>query len=568
VNFTWRARGLMALAALATAAGLLLRQEPLALSGLTIFLWIGLEWANFCFRTLTAEPMFADARRCIGGQSRNSHALVIDRKVEVEIELTVAARLAGLRCVVQDAVPSEIPLAGGSPSLTADVTGAETFTWRYRLRPRIIGKTTLPGLQATISDPQGLFRVQRFIPLRTEVSVLPFLIRPQATVSVLKRQNVQMLPGLHRHRKPGFSTELLGIRDYRSGDPPRSIAWKATARRGKLMTCEYENEAPVRATVLADLSPLQFVGRPGPAGADRVIAAAASVARLLLADGDPVAGLIVSRGEQTWLPHGAGERHLTRLLLRMLSLQTPLSLDDLELDQLTRLAWTCGYRRFPELFDEAVNQPLLGLFVRGRVRRQLARQRQQLSLALAVIYGGPPGLPMRLRFDDRLYRDYCRRLLEDYPGLLDRTLLHGSPRISSADERETTETLCRGLLTGAARSNDNELFVIAGTIPFEAVHRDRLLEAIRVLRAGHHRVVMIDVGADVLTARWEDELARRILSDTRRDAEADRFVEFERRLVRLGGKLARIPDAKLIEKVAAEIEILRMGRTRTTGGVR
>ncbi len=558
MNFTWRARTLLALGAIAAAVGLVWRQEPLALSGLTVFLWVGLEWVHFQFRTLAADPLFRSLTRRIDGQSRPSQVLVIDRPATVEVELHVSPRLKGLRCVVEDAVPREIPLAEGAPVLVADAAGADHWTLRYVLRPRISGRTTLPGLQVTLSDPQGLFRWRRFAPLVQELSVLPFLIRPQATVSVVKRENVQLLPGLHRHRRAGFSTELLGIRDYRSGDPPRSIAWKATARRGKLMTCEYENEAPIRATILADLSPRQFVGRPGPAGADRVIAASASIARLLLSDGDPVAGVIAAGSEQAWLPHGSGERHLSRLLLRLLAFKAPLSLDGLALEDVTHLAWTCAIRRFPELFDSAVNDPQISMFVWGR-RRTLARQREQLSLALAETYRGEPGLSTRLRFDDRLYRDYCRRLLEDHPNLVDRSHLAAPPRLTPEDEQRTIEALSRGLLTGVARANDNELFVFVTTLPALPESRDRLLAATRVARSEHHRVLMVDVGSDETPDRWRDATVRRIVAESR---EADHFAEFERALVRLGGKIARLPDARLIEKVAAEIELLRTGRAR------
>jgi uncharacterized protein (DUF58 family) len=447
--------------------------------------------------------------------------------------------------------------------MMADALGAEQLEWTYTLRPTATRRTGLPGLQVTISDPQGLFRLQRFVPLRQEVTVLPFMVRPQATLSVLKRQNVQLLPGKHRFRRPGLSTELLGIRDYQRGDPPRSIAWKATARLDKLMTCEYESEAPIRSTILADLSPVQFLGRPGAARADRIISACASLARLLLSEGDPLAGLVISRSEQTWLPHGLGERQLSRWLLRLLSYTEPLSLDTLEVNEVTRLAWTCGYRRFPELFDDAVNYARASSFVFGR-RRYHVRQRQQLGLALAQIYGGDLSLPARLLYDDRLYRDYCRRLIEDHPGMVDVAGLYDRPAQARGDERSTVNAMCRGLLTGAAHASDNELFAVVAAVPWEQQNVDLLVDAVRVARAAHHRVLMIDVGSETPAEQFGDPIARETLVESQRRLETERFAELERRLTRLGAKLARLEDARLMEKAAAEVEILRSGRARTS----
>lgn len=561
MNFTWRARSLLALASLALAVGLLFRQEPLAYAGLTVVLWIGLEWANFRWRTLSVREAFI-ARRVIAGQSRGSHALVIDQDAEVCLEVKVARRLSGLRVWLEDAVPHGFSLVEGSPAMVADLAGAETLAWSYTLRPTATRRTGLPGLQAAISDPQGLFRLQRFVPLRQDVTVLPFMVRPQATVSVLKRQNVQLLPGKHRFRRPGLSTELLGIRDYQRGDPPRSIAWKATARLDKLMTCEYESEAPIRSTILADLSPVQFLGRPGAARADRIISACASLARLLLSEGDPLAGLVISRSEQTWLPHGLGERQLSRWLLRLLSYTEPLSLDTLEVNDVTRLAWTCGYRRFPELFDDEINYARASSFVFGG-RRYLVRQRQQLGLALAHLYGGDAALPVRLVFDDRLYRDYCRRLIEDHPGMVDVAGLYVRPAQARGDEPTTIAALCRGLISGAAHASDNELFAIVAAAPREPQHLEQFVEAVRVARAAHHRVLMIDVGSEISAEQFGDPVARQTLIDSQRRQETERFADLERRLTRLGAKLARLDDARLMEKAAAEVEILRSGRARS-----
>ena len=46
--------------------------------------------------------------------------------------------------------------------------------------------------------------------------------------------------------------EIHGLRDYRPGDAPRRIHWKATARRNRLTVKEYEDSAPPRLLLILD----------------------------------------------------------------------------------------------------------------------------------------------------------------------------------------------------------------------------------------------------------------------------------------------------------------------------
>src|SRR5262249_9147075 len=79
---------------------------------------------------------------------------------------------------------------------------------------------------------------------------------------------------------------LLDLRDYLPGDPPKTIAWKVSARRDRLITKEFESEVPVRCTLFVDASnsvrvPSPPVGdgqTPGARNAlDRLVEIAASV---------------------------------------------------------------------------------------------------------------------------------------------------------------------------------------------------------------------------------------------------------------------------------------------------
>src|SRR5204862_3680248 len=101
---------------------------------------------------------------------------------------------------------------------------------------------------------QGFFYQVAFVPGVLLLRVLPPLTDADGLRPGTKRFNLLPPPGTHRLRFPGSGSELLDLRDYLPGDPPRTIAWKVSARRDRLITKEFESEVPVRCTLFVDAS--------------------------------------------------------------------------------------------------------------------------------------------------------------------------------------------------------------------------------------------------------------------------------------------------------------------------
>lgn len=559
---TGRFRSIASLAIAIAACGIMARQEPVMLAGITILLWLGFEWFWFRLRAILTGPPLLSVNRQIAELNERTSTLNLDRAYRVEVEVEAAPWTRGLRLWLLDIVPDHLLQMETSPRHVQDI-GSGRVSWSYQLEPSVVGRTQLPGIQVIVTDPRGLFRRQYFVPATRELTILPFLARPQATHSVLKRNNIQVINGNHRYRRPGFSTELLGIRDYQPGDPPRSIAWKASARLGKMMTCEYENEVPIRSTILCDLSEYQFVGRPGPAVADRVISAAASLARLLLADRDPVGAELIAGNDHVRLNHGSGERHLTRFLQTMLRYCERRQVSsDMELESLIRLIWVAAYRRFPELFDDQINHVGPKLFPLSQPNHLMVTQREQLSFALATLYGDSIGYAERLQHDESEFRRRVRQYMADFP-------LRQAPirRLLDASTQRETETaamsrICLSLNRGVARAKDNELFLILSITPMHFNEINRLADSVRMASAAHHRVIYLDVGTQVPHGGFLDVRASHILAKSRVRGLAEQQQRLQQSLVKYGARISSINDPRLIETVAEEVELLRSGRTR------
>ena len=129
-----------------------------------------------------------------------------------------------------------------------------------------------------MADLQGFFYREAFVQATRIYRVLPALADAKGRFPTAKRHNLLPLIGAHRHRRPGSGSELLDLRDYLPGDPPRMIAWKASARRDRLMTKEFESEVPIRCTLFLDTSSTVRVGLPGRNALARLVEVAAAVA--------------------------------------------------------------------------------------------------------------------------------------------------------------------------------------------------------------------------------------------------------------------------------------------------
>ena len=119
-----------------------------------------------------------------------------------------------------------------------------------------------------------------------------------------------MLAGLHRSSRHGESVDFAEHKDYSPGDDPRHLDWKAFGRLDRYYIKKFEAECNLRTTVLVDLSGSMAYGSGPFSKADYSCLLAASLATLLLRQGDAV-GLILSSGTNPgYLPPVGKDEHL------------------------------------------------------------------------------------------------------------------------------------------------------------------------------------------------------------------------------------------------------------------
>jgi len=105
-----------------------------------------------------------------------------------------------------------------------------------------------PPVTLASKAPFGLFKRSKTVDEPDSVLIYPEL-HELNRLSLLDRQPT---PELAR-TKAGLGSEVIGIRQYRSGDSPRHIHWRSVARTGKLVSKEFAEETRPGLTLILDL---------------------------------------------------------------------------------------------------------------------------------------------------------------------------------------------------------------------------------------------------------------------------------------------------------------------------
>src|SRR5438105_4932108 len=151
----------------------------------------------------------------------------------------------------------------GELRYSGPLAAGAAVAWEYRVHCPAPGALRFEGARVRLADAQGFFYFDTFLRRPVVLAVLPKLVDAEARQRATKRFNLLPPPGIHRLRRPGSGSELLDLRDYRPGDPPKMIAWKASARRDRLITKEFESDVPVRSVLFLDTAQGVRAGPPG-----------------------------------------------------------------------------------------------------------------------------------------------------------------------------------------------------------------------------------------------------------------------------------------------------------------
>jgi uncharacterized protein (DUF58 family) len=247
--------GLMLLLGVANAV------SALVITALTLLLWFGWEWLSFALRVRTLRQRLVIQREVSDDRGPVS-TLWAGRSFRVRATLFLkdGARIPYI--AVADPVPFGMLHDQGSTTVDGELSEGAPLEIAYTARCSLPGVARFEGLRIEMTDLQGFFSHITFLRDPVVMRIMPVSLVHKSGGPIVKQHNQLPPPGIHRLHRPGSGGELLDLRDYLPGDPPKTIAWKVTARRDRLITKEFESEVPVRCTLFLDTSSSVRVSSP------------------------------------------------------------------------------------------------------------------------------------------------------------------------------------------------------------------------------------------------------------------------------------------------------------------
>lgn len=565
---TARCRWLVMLGLLGLGLGLDRSQHALAWMSLTLLVWLFVEWASFYWR-LWAEMPKIQIERTVNQQPSPPRYLWAGRLVRISVKLKMASGTFGPSLLVRDCTPENMRVESGAADTTVLMRTSQA-EFDYTARIRGAGTLRLPGLRVIVQDAHGFFQSHRFLPCEQSFRVLPSYASGGDIQPTLKQTNAIPLHGIHRLQQTGLGAELLELREYVPGDPPKSIAWKVSARRQTLMTRQYESEVPVRVRMFVDGSISTRVGGYGCRLLDQMIYVAASVAQSAISVGDPVGATLFDERDIRRIPASGGQKGFYRLLDALSEFADNPAPPKQRLTKNLQAAIStfCG-ERFPELLDQRVNQKRFRIFPLSPARQKALLERQRISCILAERYRLKTNEIVDLMHDDNKFAEYAQRMLAEFGVAWMDPLVSARDR-GFHDGMATMELLSKALTDAVATARDNEVYVVMANLLECATNISQLLPAVKMALSRHHRVVFVVPTPTFKRPAtvWTPEDPTDVESLLAR-AEDLRTMELESRLKqslhRLGARVSLSGESQAIRMVLAETELSRSGRASRAG---
>lgn len=624
---TNRARWLLFVGLVGLFAGILRGQTILSLLSLSVFVWVLLEWFRFQARVHFDLPRLEFERRVNGSTDANGTLWVgrivhielqvsSSRAIQPVIEFRdivpeilellesslaplpprpkpINAADASVLQSFQEWILRRFPKGNALPSppnqwtLDSEVSWTSqaedrrnagwfdekpgsvalvqncSTTFSYRVGVRAAGQVTLPGVRLTLQDRYGFFRMHRFVQLKQKFRLLPDYFQSAELRPTIKRQNSLPQHGIHRLQRSGTGAELLELREYVPGDPPKSIAWKVSARRDKLMTRKYESEVPVRVHLFIDGSFSTRIGGYGLRLIDQINFVAASVAKAAISIGDPVSAMLVDENSIRRLPWSAGDRGFLQLLKAFAEFSQTAPPASLTMTPyLMQCAVRIGHERFPELLERRYSSIPFSFF-------NATRERYRMAGVIAEVFDLNPKEHVECIHDNTKFAYYLHLFLHD-AGMPWMAPMIVAPPDPAAGGHQRMHVLGEAMAKAIAHARDNEVFVVLADLVSCAPNLNQLLRVVKLALAKHHRVAFVcptttflRPGSEVVEPKSGSIHDLMVAAEQARVR--DLALQMKRDLVRLGVAVSFSGEQNAIQMIIAEMDLARDGRTLVQG---
>ena len=207
---------------------------------------------------------------------------------------------------------------------------------RVTLRAKRVGRWGVHGMalevRGTELGGEGLYEVPLMFANPFGVEVLPVAMKMMLDSPVGGRARRGVEAGRPTNLA-GEGDSLKELREHVPGDPFKRIAWKASAKRGKLVVREMERDQRDVVWLVLDASVELWAGAPGHAPLDHAVEEVASVTARHLAKGDRVGLIVTASRLRSWLTPESGPSQASRIAAALASAASMVDADRSDFDE-------------------------------------------------------------------------------------------------------------------------------------------------------------------------------------------------------------------------------------------
>ena len=271
------------------------------------------------------------------------------------------------------------------PVFTFPLAVRATRELNYTVRPLRRGDYRFERITLRWTGPLALMRRQHTYDMAQPLQVYPNVLEVRKYDLLLRRNRLQDI-GLRIQRRYGEGREFERLREYQPDDDFRHISWKATARRHKPITMEFESERSQTIFVAFDVGRMMNAPVGEMTRLDYVINSVLLFSYVVLGKGDKVGMMTFADTVTHYIEPKPGRAQFYRMLDLLYRVETqPIEPD----------------------FRQALNY--LKLKQRRRalvvVFTDLAGGMSMQQLASGVIGLRPPHLPLIVTISDPVLKD-------------------------------------------------------------------------------------------------------------------------------------------------------------------
>jgi uncharacterized protein (DUF58 family) len=246
-----------------------------------------------------------------------------------EIKIFLENRFAfNTNCEIIDEIPFDFQIRDLSFKLSIEAGTTKVFT--YTLRPVKRGEYNFGSTHVFAASPIGFVRRRFSFEGEKIVPVYPSYIQMKK-YELMAISDRLTEAGVKRIRRVGHSMEFEHIKDYVRGDDYRTINWKATARKTRLMVNHFDDEKSQQVYSVIDIGRVMKMPFEGMSLLDYAINSSLVISSIAMHKQDKAGLVTFSNKVSNILPADRQARQIEKILEILYNQKTEFLESDFEI---------------------------------------------------------------------------------------------------------------------------------------------------------------------------------------------------------------------------------------------